>query len=109
MSEIFIYRPDILKRVAILGSVVFVVLVGFSIRAHYVYLAYNFNGRVDSIRYGEKGDAIIVINRKEYVLDGAWSYSPNNRIFIQKGDSMVKFKDSTRIKLVRANGVTVTQ
>ena len=109
MKESVIYRPDILKRVAFFGLIGFVVLMVFSIRAHYVYLAYNFNGRVDSVRYGEKGDAFSIIKRKEYILDGAWSYSSNNRIFIQKGDSMVKLKDSTRIKLVRANGVTITQ
>lgn len=109
MGEFFIYRPDIQKRVAIFGLVGFVVLIGLSIRSHYVYLDSNFNGRVDSIRYGEKGDAFIVIKQKEYILDGAWSYSPNNKVFIQKGDSMVKFKDSAQIKLIRRNGLIIVQ
>jgi hypothetical protein len=107
MKEIFIYRSDILKRVFLFGLIGFVVLIGFSIRAHYAYLAYNFNGRVDSIRYGDKGDAIILIKQKKYILDGAWSYSPNNKIFIQKGDSMLKLKDSTQVKLISRNGTTI--
>jgi len=110
MGEYFIYRPDVQKRVMLGGLIVFIVAIGFGIRRHYVYLAYNFNGRVDSIRYdSDKGDAIIFINRKEYILNDAWSYSPNNKIFINKGDSMIKFKNSTKVKLIRKNGITIIQ
>ncbi|WP_419700007.1 hypothetical protein [Mucilaginibacter sp. NFX135] len=102
-----IYRPDILKRVVIFGVIGAIALIGLCIWGHYSYLSSNFNGRIDSVREGEKGDAIIIIKQKEYVLDGAWSYSSGNKVDIQKGDSIVKYKDSTQIKLIKPNGMTI--
>ena len=107
MREIVIYRPDILKRTLIFGIIGAIALEGLSILGHYSYLSSNFNGRIDSVREGEKGDAIIIIKRKEYVLDGAWSYSLDHKVDIQKGDSIVKYKGSTQIKLIKSKGMTI--
>jgi hypothetical protein len=107
MEGIVIYRLDILKRVALFGVIGVIALIIFSTRGHYTYLASNFNGRIDSVREGEKGDAVIIIKRKEYVLDGAWSYSLDHKVAIQKGDSIIKYKDSTQIKLIKSNGTTI--
>jgi hypothetical protein len=102
MSGIVIYRVDLLKRVAIAGVIGVIVLTGLSIRRHYVYLDYNFNGQVDSIRYGDKGTSIIIIKGKEFDLNDDWS--KGNGASINKGDSMVKLKNSTWVKLIRPNG-----
>jgi hypothetical protein len=105
--EFVVYRLDILKRVAIAGVIGVIVLIGFSIRRHYVYLDYNFNGLVDSISYGDKGTAIVIIKGKEFVLNDDWSNYMN--IIINKGDSMVKLKDSTWVRLIRPNGITIVK
>jgi len=107
MKEIVIYRPDILKRTVIFGIIAVIVLDGLNIWGHYSYLSSNFNGRIDSVREGQKGNAIIIVKRKEYVLDGAWRYSVEHKLDIQKGDSIVKYKDSSQIKLIKPNGMTI--
>jgi len=107
MGEFIIYRPDLLKRLAVFAVIAIIAAIGLNIRWHYVYLAYNFNGRVDSVRYGDKGTAIIIIKGKEFILDDKWSNDRN--IPINKEDSMIKLKDSTWVKLIRPNGITIVR
>jgi hypothetical protein len=106
LKEFVFYRPDILKRAALFALVGFIVAIGLNIRWNYVYLSYNFNGRIDSIRYGDKGTAIIIVKKKEYVLGDEWS---SDQILIHKGDSIMKLKNATQIKLIRPNGVTIVK
>ena len=82
MSGIVVYRVDILKRVAIASVIGAIVITGFTISRHYIYLDYNFNGRVDSIRYGDKGTSIIIIKGNEFDLNDDWSkreWCPNKQ------------------------------
>ena len=94
MRELTIYRIDILKRVALCGVVGLAVLIFLSVRRHYEYLNYKFNGRVDNISYGDKGTPIIIINGNTYFLEESdWNLHDSH--MIQKGDSMIKNKNST--------------
>ena len=64
-------------------------------------LNYQFNGKVDSVRYNIKGQAYVSINGVEYYLfDPDWNFDHNR---IQIGDSLVKRKNSMIIELFRRN------
>jgi len=64
-------------------------------------LNYQFNGKVDSVRYNIKGQAYVSINGVEYYLfDPDWDFDHNR---IQIGDSLVKRKNSMIIELFRRN------
>jgi membrane-bound ClpP family serine protease len=107
MKEVVIYRPDVLKRVGILGAIGVIVLIFFSIKAHYKDLNYQFNGRVDSVFYGEKATATVWVRKEEYYLDANnWDFDHNR---IQKGDSLIKEKNSMVIRLIRPNGSVIVE
>ena len=101
MKEVVIYRTDVLKRVAIGALIGIIVLIYLSVRWHYKYLSYQFDGRVDSISYSDKGAAVIMIKGNEYVLDDPWQ---REFITINKGDSLIKLKNSQKVKLIRPDG-----
>jgi hypothetical protein len=106
MKEFVIYRPDILKRVAIFGAIGLVVLIFFSIKWNNTYLNYQFNGRLDSIAYGDKGTPIVIIKGKTYFLKEVdWNFHKSH--IIQKGDSLIKDKNSITVKLVKPNGEVI--
>ncbi len=108
MKEFIIYRPDILKRVAIFAAIGFVVLIFYSIHWHYKYLNYQFNGRVDSIAYGDKGVPIVIIKGNTYFLEAVdWNFQDSH--LIQKGDSLVKNKNSIIVKLIKPDGKVIVK
>ncbi len=64
-------------------------------------LDYEFNGRVDGVKYNVKGKADVSIKGIEYSLfDPNWDFDHTR---IQIGDSLVKKKKSMIIKLFRNN------
>jgi|GEM_PF-2214870 hypothetical protein len=92
-------------------SVTVVMLVVAGIFLNYVNkkeaLDYHFNGRIDSVDYNLKGQASIFIKGIQYDLFyQKWNFNHNR---IHKGDSIIKAKNSLVIKLVQANGNTITQ
>ncbi|BAU52169.1 hypothetical protein [Mucilaginibacter gotjawali] len=72
-----------------------------------IYLAYQFDGRVERVSYDIKGKATIIINGSSYDLsDNNWDFDHNR---ITKGDSLIKKKNSMIIELIKRNGQIVIQ
>lgn len=70
-------------------------------------MAYNFNGRVDSVWYdGNRNDLIVTkpyvsIHGKTYYLYyHAWGFERN----IQPGDSMIKLENTFTVTLIKKSG-----
>lgn len=71
-------------------------------RGKKLHLGYTFNGTVDHVSYDVKGNATIYIKGITYGLDDpSWEFYHNR---IEKGDSMVKSKNSMTIKLFKKDG-----
>jgi hypothetical protein len=72
-----------------------------------MYLACQFNGRVESVSYDMKGIATIVIKGVNYDLsDLNWDFDQNR---IEKGDLMIKEKNSMIITLIKSNGQIIIE
>ena len=70
-------------------------------------LDYHFNGIVDSVSYDIKGFATIIVKGSHYYLgDTGWDFDHNR---IQKGDSIIKERNSMIIKLIKPNGQVVIE
>ncbi|WP_158990227.1 hypothetical protein [Mucilaginibacter sp. L196] len=69
-------------------------------------LSYEFNGKVDSVSYDVKGEATVYIDTSYYLGDPNWDFDHNR---IQKGDSMIKEKNSMIIKLIKPNGKVIIE
>jgi len=69
-------------------------------------LSYQFNGKVDSVTYDVKGEATVYIDTSYYLSDPNWDFDHNR---IQKGDSMIKEKNSMTIKLIKPNGKVIVE
>lgn len=106
MKEFVIYRKDILKRCAIFGGIGLIILIFLNIRWHYKYLGYQFNGRVDSISYGDKGTPIVIIKGESYLLNASDGNLDDKHI-IEKGDSLIKMKNTSSVKLIKLNGQVI--
>lgn len=79
----------------------------FNYQSKKAALDYQFSGKVDSVDYNLKSQASVFIKGVQYDLFySRWDFNHNR---IQKGDSIVKKKNSTIIKLIRPNGRVVTQ
>jgi hypothetical protein len=95
------------KNVGIFGVIGVIVLIFFSIKARCKDLNYQFNGRVDSVFYGEKATATVWVKKEKYYLDANnWDFDHNR---IQKGDSLIKEKNSMVIRLIRPNGSVIVE
>ena len=70
-------------------------------------LDYQFNGKVDSVDYNLKNQASVFIKGIQYDLFyQKWDFNHNR---IQKGDSIIKRKNSIVIKLIKANGKIIIE
>ena len=70
-------------------------------------LDYQFNGKVDSVDYNLKNQASVFIKGVQYDLFyQKWDFNHNR---IQKGDSIIKRKNSIVIKLIKANGKIIIE
>jgi hypothetical protein len=70
----------------------------FYVRAYIANDNLQFSGVVQKVEYDIKGDATITINGSVYQLIwNNWSFGGQ----IQKGDSLVKVKNTLKIKLVK--------
>ena len=98
----------------IVGSFFIVVVLTMIISGIYINhknklidLNYQFNGKVDSANYNIKGEATVIIKGIKYDLsDFNWDFDHNR---IQKGDSIVKEKNSMIIKLIKPNGKIIVE
>ena len=103
----FDYRLDAVTRRGIIFVIIFgtVVLVAtfLNLRWNHIYLNYQFNGRVDSVTYGDKGTPGVIIKGNEYYLD-AGDWNENSSHLINKGDSLIKSKNSLVVTLIKPNG-----
>ncbi len=67
----------------------------------------HFEGVVDSVSYDIKGKASVIIKGTHFYLgDGNWDFDHNR---IEKGDSLIKKRNSMIIKLKRPNGQVVIE
>jgi len=70
-------------------------------------LHYQFNGMIDSVYYTVKGEPYIFVKKVEYYLsDGSWDFDHDR---IQKGDSIVKQKNSLVIKVFKPDGRVIIE
>lgn len=61
-------------------------------------LPYKFSGKVEKVSYSVKGEPTVLINGKGFDLPvNFWNFNHK----IQKGDSLIKQKNSMVIKLVK--------
>lgn len=92
----------------VLGVCIFFFLYIFgSYKYRKIYLAYQFDGRVESVSYDIKGIASIVIKDVNYDLsDTNWDFDHNR---IEKGDLMIKKKNSMIIKLIKRDGQIIVE
>ncbi|QEM12170.1 hypothetical protein [Mucilaginibacter rubeus] len=58
-----------------------------------------FNGKVQNVVYSVKGEPTVSINNKTFILPvNLWNFNHK----IEKGDSLIKFKDSMVVKLIKS-------
>ena len=70
-------------------------------------LNYQFDGVVDSVSYDIKGYATITVKGSHYYLGGtSWDFNHNR---IQKGDSILKKRNSMIVKLIKPDGRIIFQ
>ena len=70
-------------------------------------LAYQFSEVVDSVSYSVKGQASVIIKAVQYDLTNPdWDFDHNR---IQKGDFMIKKKNSMLIKLIKSDGQIILE
>jgi len=106
MKQFVIYRMDVLRLVGVFGAVGLAILTFLFIHWHYKYLNYQFNGRVDSVEYGDKGTTIVIIKGNTYFLNEAdWNLDDSH--IIQKGDSLIKKSNSIIVRLIKPNGKVI--
>jgi len=75
-----------------------IVLPIFYFKTQKEVLSYHFNGRVDSVTYSVKDEPTIKVNGKEFDLPvNFWDF----RHQIEKGDSIVKLKNSMAVEIVK--------
>jgi hypothetical protein len=87
--------------------VMILAVIYFSHKGKLKCLSYQFNGKVDSIYYDIKGIATIKVNGIFYDLAYPnWDFDHNR---IQKGDSVIKNKNSLTIKLIKHNGQIIIE
>ena len=69
-------------------------------RADQIEEEYEFVGKVSSIRFNDKGTAIVTVKKKEYLL-----FTPGIDFThkIKVGDELIKDKNSKMYTLVKAN------
>ena len=90
------------KFVLILGLIGFCILLYGWIKGNIDDKKMQFNGKVDSVAYDIKGQARVTIKGRNYDLDNNnWDFDHNR---IQKGDSMIKDKNTLLIKLIKKDG-----
>jgi hypothetical protein len=82
------------------------ILVGFPLVAKVVnYIAEKrafesqFSGRIEKLRFGDKGTAVITVNHEEHPLYHPSKYFKSN---IEVGDSIVKLQNSKHYTLIKA-------
>ncbi|MGZ4000278.1 MAG: hypothetical protein ACXVIY_06610 [Mucilaginibacter sp.] len=67
-------------------------------------LAYQFNGKVDTVNYDRGGQPIVTIHGTKYDLSVTrWDFNHQ----VQAGDSMVKKMDSMVIKIFKTDGTVI--
>jgi hypothetical protein len=90
-----------MKSPILIGILVFLL---FIIGIYHYYsltqknLPLEFNGKVENVFYSVKGEPTISINNKTFNLPvNLWDFNHK----IERGDSLIKFKDHMVIKLVK--------
>ncbi|OCX51501.1 hypothetical protein BEL04_15870 [Mucilaginibacter sp. PPCGB 2223] len=89
------------------GIVLIILTIYSTIISRNQNLEYQFNGRVDSVYYTSKGEPYIFVKKVKYYLsDRDWDFNQNR---IQKGDSVIKKKNSMIIKLFKSNAKAIIE
>lgn len=90
-----------MKRLILIGILAFLL---FTIAIYYYNnltqknLPLEFNGKVENVSYSIKGEPTVSINNKTFNLPvNLWDFNHK----IERGDSLIKLKDSMVIKLVK--------
>jgi hypothetical protein len=87
-----------LVALVIVAFLFFCAVIYFYNRSRSECLAYEFNGKVENVNYDDKGKPTVLIDGKEYdLLVNFWNFNHK----IQKGDSLIKQKNTMVIKLVK--------
>lgn len=67
-------------------------------------LSYQFQGRVDSVWYDDKGGPTIKVNGNKYdLLVNYWDFNHQ----IEVGDSLIKVKNSMLVRIIKKNGKVI--
>jgi len=91
--------------VLIIVAVLFLVaLIYYNNQLRKETLNYDFNGKVESVIYSDKGEPTVLIKGKEFNLPvNFWNFSHK----IEIGDSLVKKKDSMQVILIKSQTAAV--
>jgi len=102
MKPYKIYRIIVISLFVSAVIIMLIEAIRFDHRGSIKNLDYYFNGIVDSVSYDSWGKASIIIKGSHYYLaDPSWDFDHDR---IQKGDSIVKERNSMIIKLIKPNG-----
>jgi len=97
-----IYRKIMISLFVVGVIISLIVAINYNHKGTIIALDYHFNGVVDSVSYDIKGFATIIVKGSHYYLgDTSWDFDHDR---IQKGDSIIKERNSMIIKLIKPNG-----
>jgi len=99
-----IYKRIMIILFVAVGIIGLIVAIRLGHKGYSKDIDYQFYGVVDSVSYDIKGYASIVVNGSHFYL-GASSWDFDNNI--QKGDSIIKKRNSMIIKLIKPDGRVV--